>query len=1818
MSPTYFPPLAKCLTGSERIISWKTAFQALCDLGAAKDDTALEQFFANEETIKILVTTLSRGKPNAGSRSAFDEKVLPINVTQSANGKYNLEEMKKDALWLSKEMDIEELEALRVTIIEWQDRAATQLSLTARTKKNAISIDFGNEKVKQDRLLCAYLEERQSLLHVSVEFVGYHALKHTTGSWIDEVARKVMADVDILAKISNCVDEVEKCFKTFSNSDGWPAIFREREYLWGSSTLFFLTDRLRLLLLLLHTLPEKAIPDTSIVSKWFQIMDNSNFLQDLQGPPAFENTIDTIQCLGSIASLAMLQAPKVIVRCRGMIIRGAVQYPDLTNAYIKDDECVKTVNVIMYKAAQTNCVVAGPAIYAWALIALTIRDAAGTESMKREDQLRRHDDGSSDTETSASPSIRCRGSIVPETEAEKKWETFHDPELEDAREDPVEFYARSAVDSVNVFEIIPRLSETLTAAYGGDLTFPTALVARLSLLDLIREGLPIIYYDDILIEAVLAVVNAGTAKNGRDSSHFSSLPDRLLRDEVLRDSIVRQAFARYPYELSPLLRICIALSSSENACLTGPTGLLHMLDNLETITLMVQEHFRFYELENEDENINAIKLTSVLPVFGPKADSFLGQPLLIAHRAMGNDNRNESWSVLNVPAGTPGLVIKEDRPMVLQLQHPHSALEYLGLLLSTFLPSSELAPSVQQNMMVHQTASETIMLITLLMTAALKQPEGLAEAEFVLSRVSNAIPASSDIIGVIAEIFEIELLAHTDQAAQPGSLDLLVACAEFFDALTTVFPERIWVMLSRSSLIGLNQGGACALAAVVGGTEVHMQQYCFLAACTRIYSQLVDDAAAGVVKRKGKEFKRSHRFDSPTQIIASEPPERTMSAVLETYTRIMLDVNQSLSQWRFIVTEEKQAISSAVATSFQQLLRWTYGLEAPHEAVNPNNLQKNRKERISALLVPAAEMVFDAFAPIESENEMLVAAITSQLADGLALSEDGLPPQLRVSCVQHIRQICRLLCGVLRSARASEQPQRAFSLAFQLMQQMPTLAKLYASEHGWKMQLAQLLGEVVKSLACTDADPPSLLGSLNAEAAKAFLSVVSELDQPLCNWRVEVEVWSLLAAVLGRKQHWFATYILTGTLPRPRLKESTKDCSVSQSKSLLHYALDQLSAIGDLNPCVAVYMLKFVAVAQEVWIYSTKVVQAHSDFFRNTLGWLEGLDLPNRRASASDSILSAREQRMAAYLCDILSVNLQAGLESGDKSLQKLLTPKLTYLTTHAVKLDTYNRSLHRQLAKNMADRFVGCELEDFKRSPANPAPYGNGFFYDMDVATKVFAHESLAWHGSSDLRTKGFKDEFARANANLSLLDGQMELLKAWKKLSTILAECLDQDERLPGALVQATEACINANASAEMDVPGAADVLQTRAEMAFVLVSRLVIVKAKDKKMKGLLPAAWQLVRSSPVNYDVATAQEDLAYYRLLLQILCLAIQPHVYMPLVPLGPQEGAVDGQEPMPTLSVSTANILVEIVKDTIAPSFRALCANLHSDISLALPADFALLTGLLRSIFAVKGITLAYHSITEAAASSSVIRGALSLYSWSDQLAEVLNQDPVYGEIAITFLLTLSAVPAIAEQMALDGVLAQLGNANLSNYFRKSGGKGPFDAPGRMFTIWTEGFLPLCLNLLDAVGLPFAGEVAIFLNSFPEQLRRAENAFEPTAPGRRHLQRHDGDVTLGLLHEAHSLVLITLAVQASLARAAAEGVDAGGIPQVEYNLANVRAEVEKLTRTRRSLADKIVPMGEGEWRWAREKVEGAGDNRLQAMVMREVKEILDVLGGMEE
>ncbi|KAF2774101.1 hypothetical protein EJ03DRAFT_322701 [Teratosphaeria nubilosa] len=1823
----YFPSLDRCLAGPERLVSWKDAYLALSDVESAKTNSELEHFFQDEETTNALLDgTYFSSPPTHASKGVFETKVAPINVAQSSNGGYNLDEIKKDTLWLSHELQIEEVVALRIAIVEWQERSADQLLLTAgATGADAGAIDFTKEEVRHDRLLKVYLEERQSLLRIRTELVSFEAITAVPCPWLGDLTHRV-AQRNQQDSISFSVAQVERSLQDAISQSSWPQVFKDREEVYGLVMMDKLADRLRTLLALVHAQQREAFVDPDSVLRWFRLMDSYGFLQDLQGLGVL---VETIQCLVAVISLAILEPPKVLQSIQQLVSpAGNVQYSTETNkSYFAIDDTVKHINEIMQRAAKSDHALAGPAMYAWAIIALLVQGKARIEEARRERAL--DDAVSSDTDTGSGQMDHRRASRLQESEIERKSHLFY--LQESGGEEPGVTFFRAAIEGLQTYSMIRQLSDIVTTVCGSDLKYPTAVMARLTLLDLVRIGLDTTSYTDEVVEAVLAILDPGTDQQ-RIAGRFVRLAQEFVDDtDYLRAHILDQALARYPYELSPVLRLCTVLSNSTSSNAAGPTDIFDLLERLSTITLVMPMYFDAYVLEHEEKGNNSCQLTSPFRIFVPKQDSFHGQTKLIADQEWAASERQGSNNVLVVQEGTSGTIVREDRPRVLQLQHNHSAVEYLGLLLSTFLPSSALKPANMESLN-HLTASEIIGLITALVRAAGKQHQGVQEAKFVLERVSNALPESLDITLVVGRIFEIELLAHSEQAAQPGSLELAIACAEYFEALTDVTPERVWSTLHRSSLLGLNTGGACALAAVVAGVEVHISQYRFLAACTRLYYKLVADSISGLIKRKAKEPRRGNRFDSPMEGL-DLTPERSMENVLSAFTRIMLEVQQNLGTWKFDLPEEKQVIASLTANAFDKLLRLAFGLEASKPTKNADGTEKKARKKISALLTSSAAMVLDAFAPVTTAGpEMVVKAVSGNLADGLAVSDSLLPLQVRTALINQIKQTATTLRTALRTARTSEEPKRAFNLASEMAKQVPVVASLYAAEHSWRGQLVDLLSKIVNGLASTDADPYSLLGGLHHEASKSFLAVISELDRPVCDVNIEIKIWDFLSTVLKHKQKAFGIYLLTGTEARMRFDGTATNNLRHQNgrRTLLSYALDQLSNVNKINPKVAVCMLRFAAAAQEVWIPATKTILDHPDFINSLLSWLETLKVPGRGATDTDSLMSAREHLMAAYICDILSLALHRGMEIGDRTLLQKIAPKLSFLSSEAARVDSYNRSLHKQLAENMSAMFPGVEISDFKRSQANTAPYGASFVYDHHIAETILGYREMAWYGNIDERTNtrsglvlvgqnGFESEVKRANANLSLVDAQTRLLGSWKALATTLAGCITDDERVPRTLVRAVQAALTANTEAAKDVPGMAELLKIRAELAFVLLSKLIGMRSSVEGTRLILPTAWALVRKAPVDFDVAVNQDDLGYYRLLLEVLFLALRPHVYLDLPPFSQQKvqapalgqsassAAMDpAQPPKPILDPQIAAILVEIAQQTIASSFRALCSNLHQDLTLALPADFALITALLQTILAVKGAeTAAYAQIARVVSNSNLIRHALSLYSWSDCLAELTDQDPVYGEIAVTFLVRLSSVPAIAESLALEGVLLQLSNANLSTYFRKPGGKGPFDQPVRVFSIWTEGFLPLCINILDSVGPIIAGKVSGFLNNFPEQLARAESAFQVSSNKRGPFE---GAVTLGLVKEARKLITLGKIIESCIAFAAADGVDASEIAPLSYDLTVAKAEVEKLVRGKRALGERLVPGSEREVKWARE-------GRLVRIVERELAEAVEVGGG---
>jgi len=459
-------------------------------------------------------------------------------------------------------------------------------------------------------------------------------------------------------------------------------------------------------------------------------------------------------------------------------------------------------------------------------------------------------------------------------------------------------------------------------------------------------------------------------------------------------------------------------------------------------------------------------------------------------------------------------------------------------------------------------------------------------------------------------------------------------------------------------------------------------------------------------------------------------------------------------------------------------------------------------------------------------------------------------------------------------------------------------------------------------------------------------------------------------------------------------------------------------------------------------------------------------------------------------------------------------------------------------------------------------------------------------------------------------LLTPKQTLLNSWKFFA--IEHCADfmPDYAIQKSMAVVAQNCLEANTRSMPPEPFFEEVQQDRVDFAQALCQGLVQVNARGAEAFALLEAVYKALRNRHTTYEDALISNDTDYYRSLLNVLFLALQFHLDKP------SRSSPETLSKPAKLS-NDLTLIVEIVKVIVAQGFKSLTTYLHEEPEKCTPKDFAIIVAILQSCLQVKNSERLHEHITYHIQDNDVARHATTLFSWADQLA--VAGDPIYGELSLSILVKLSTLPMLAEYLAVEAVLMRLSTCRLSNGLRQPKGLGPFDPIPRLYTIWSGGFLPLCLNLLYNV-IRTAPEVAAFLNQFEGQLNRASECFSighPTASAGASSQW----ISLSMASEAYSLALITFMLDRFREAGPSAGLDAQSIQELKWNKAQVKEDIEELLSRRSTLRGRIVATTEKEAEWSRQKpldqASGA-ENRLEEKVLGELSAAVACLGGEEE
>ena len=1748
--------------------------------------------------------------------------------------------MKEDALWLSRSVQVEEVSALRIVVLEWQTRLSARLAQgkfderasqgwnAKQSKKGDQACgerENDHELKRRSGLLKLLMQERQYateaaylLAFVSTDLDDPKAtrgpsqassIRHTVMlACRDELLKAWKMDTSSPSHfVVSSVGFIESRLHELTRPAGWLEDSEEAENLELLRCQTLVVQTIHTLQALFNAFFSSSLPHADALVAWFGFMKKANFLDSLQSmhSQSADSEFHIIRSLVALVSLAALKLPEVLSAIPSWA--ALVNTPNENNnaqPYIRNLSCVEQITSCLWEAVAAPTLPAGPAMLAWSIILTAIAETASSSQElrdTRQSQLaidryeyaqRAESEGTSEAAAARAPTRRSSMS------SDSSQQTFFEDVVDKVRdvtqgESSTLELAQTSVDGLKVFNTIEDLSVLFSTGISSDLGGQFGLSARSALLVLLKGSLDFVEYQEVTVDCCLTILTGGQSLWDRfdRSRGLSALEPSLafLDDESgLMSRLWSMALHRFPFESLPLLRLCQALCIPARE-VQGVVAAA--LQNTETLTVVHNESLSdLRPLEvGEQTTVALCNDVDLMALQFP----FLIDRSLEFHRSFKSSRNQGSLGSIIIPADTPGQVLSGGKPRVIAWHHPQSLFTYFFLVVKLAFDQRS-NPRELEVAAVYEVCTEIIGLL-----AAVMFPSGLSprhlDPSIQEAVLQQPVSDSDSMASLILDLFESQLYRGALTFSDSVPLVLLTNCVRFTYALSFANPKRVWSFLASSCFLGM-KGSESRLISAVSNLELPTGQYSLLTSSLRLFESLLHDALtySGTRYTESRALTRFHEEDSARD--PRTPAADTVKKVLVNFTRIFVDVFESSRGWKFASIEERLDLNTRICNVFDKILNTFYTVDDSRDA----------NARLSACLAPAAEYLVEVFLA-RPHISLAAQALIDLILEGLETPVSTVFVRHWLKWQSHTRAALTLGTRLMRLGRFLNRHQSR--LQQQLFDCIQPLTRLYAAYSGYRIGVVELLNSLVYGESEDGSEPRSLLNSIEQANMRYFVDVLSHFDYPFVRPSLEIAIWKLLSNAVSHRQQWFALYLLNGKSPREWLQN--KDWEKGPpgiGRPVFRIALAQLARIANFRSDKASAVLDFIASAVDFSPAAMNMLEEHGKL-DSALQIISSLTSPAASSQADPERSPHLHFQAAATAVGIIAMlqhhcNEKYVRKEDRPPILRDIIKSLDFLLNNGAKRPAYNASLHDSLKKNFDKRFPSHKLASFKKTSLNPAVLGTEFFYDVN-AMRLFLRKHPSWNPRYD---ESITQEIARANLNLSLVQAQVNLFFAWKLLVSELDFEVREMNLSHNYYINTMKTCLEANLEGRIPERFFDDLAQARTDLALMLAQRFPRQTHRDEKIIDVLHLAWKVIQETAPNVGDALTSQDAEYVRTLLRLLYLL-----------LGAGATIISSRDTWDKAKDETdVGLALELLDRIGSHAFRTLINALHDDPSKILPADFALINALLRSCLHFPGVDRHSQALCAIFVDNGTMRLASTLLSWADRLAA--NGDPVYGEISTEYLVELSRVPILAESMLVGGVLDEMLTARLFQLYRRPCGIGPFEEPARMYAIWTRGMLPLLANILSAVGAPAASDISSFLNLFQPQLERASGSFDldaPTQPRRTGA----GGITLAMVSEAQSLSLIAAILAQFREAGASAGIVGADVAELPWDGAAVRLDLETLLQRQNTLRARLVPLGAREEAWARKRPTSSGskaESRYEEMVVKDMGITLSLLGNDDE
>ncbi|KAF4123159.1 nuclear pore complex protein Nup188 [Geosmithia morbida] len=1797
----YFPSLEDCLSGDP-----------LSDFsGERQVSSAIIDFFDDEYVHGLLKKPSSVfASPSDATQKDFETKTAPINATLASTDGVDINLVREDAKWLGKAARLNLVAALRIVVVDIQSRPSrhltgplssqdaanlqeaaglsngqgssflSELGAAAAADADEIWTEFEKPETRRRRLFNTYLEERRYFA-MSADYA--HSIKLYNRLPITAPVEHNLNQLYRLTMPEQAKDEIEVLLPAYMSvvgermdglgrglselTDDALILLEDLELSYFRTQLTESIHAMSVVLQLADNLQNEFAP-ASAIGSWFSIMDRHAFLSQLQ--PIHESIAELCvpaKTLAAVVSVALLK-PNLCMK----YFQDREEDPALADnshdSYLLAPDVLEQVHSTIIGASEANIETATPVCFTWSVILGEMNRSYHSRSEKRDNLLLQSSRERFESGAVIRPSTGRRNSAGSIYSIESsRFDNFLEATSTSRDFQTAERMARSVSDGGYVYNVMSAMASAMGSTPEGSMTPLLSSRVRAWLVEVIRTADPLVGYQEATVGTLLTLLSTDREywdiEKGRGLEATHDVIASMVQDDWLQQSFLRTALDRYPEEFLPFIAMCRILSSTLSLEGDSADQILALLRQTPTLTFNLPLSTRTEDV-TEEENINYYHLLDELQLVA-----------LTSSRG----RRHVDHDDLRIPAGTFGRYLIQDGQFS-QLEFTHSTLSLLGRRLEINLAPDTYA-CLFGDFTPDVTAEVILLFATLIRVDCLKTAQANPDASSIIHLGSDIIQEASkymaagrDLVSVICDTMDHFLqddLATTDESA----VSVLTSCTQFFHSILPLCPGRVWSYLARSELLN-SESRAGKLARITGTLDLVANRYEFLNSSAQLFLDLIDTVVSSAAQRRlGSKAAGRQRADVAPWLGISE---RVLSKVSHSIAQSAIDIFENTSTWRFESETKRIVLLHNVVPILDKIVSDCYSM---------GDVQSS--SGLTSTLQPAASYVVDCFLEPSSGTLRFQPILASFTA--ACMSSDSTLYAARYEILYgQVRSVLDFCTTLLR---VSDLLDRSSSMIESYLFKSSTLlARLCAVSSHFRVPAMKLLEALVINAGKSKNEPPSLLGYLGPPTSRSFLQLLSTLGKPYSLATDTRATWKFFSSILRNRQQWMSNCLLTGQTPREAMKRDNKKKEAAPN-SVFAAALRKLSQLQDLEPAHAMVVLDFVASAQNYWPWTVFTLQKDTSYLEGLQAYVRELK-PSHVTVKSNATKAAVEARIAAYIGEIIAMQLYHSRHLGNAdALAKKLMSDLDYYLRDGVEVAGYNKSLHNNFARNFANKYGGCSLDDFQRTMLEPRELGTEFYYDLGRATKMLIFDP-GWLGR---KQNGFRMEMELANANLSLVDAQIALFHAWEFLLLELSICLPTNETIARQMLQVAQQCLNAN----QGVPGPESiflkVVDARASLALVLIQRLATSSLPIKDINHLLTTVVVTVSS----VDDPFLPETISYYRKLLKSLFVVLRAYQVN-----ADKGGGSEDSAGTSASSVTVTQTVLNVLDRVVGRGFRTLVSLIHDDQSSVCPEDLALLTAILQACLSLPGMEQSQTQVLNIMSTHSCFYAATSLFSWADKLAD--QGDPVYGELSMLYLLELSTLPMLAEQMACDGILSVLLTSNLTKYMLKARISPYAEAATsqRCYSIWVKGLLPLMLNLLTALGATVAPEIAYVLNQFPQLLRLSIERFEVPGASRTQSKATAQYVTLLGTSEIHSLALLTRVLGALR-------VNNGDIGEVEWDATGLLENVEFWLASNKLLKERLMPLGQREMDWRATKVKGRGDNVLEQKVISQLEAVRTVL-----